>query len=52
MAMRASVDKRDVAELHDRLNELTLSMGLTGIVAVEERLDDLKELLVSFFFVA
>lgn len=48
MAMRGGWDRRDVAELHDRLSDLTMCMGLAGIVAVEERVDDLKELLVIF----
>lgn len=48
--MKASGDKEDIAHLHDCIGELTDDMGLAGTIAVERKVDDMKGLLVSFFF--
>lgn len=48
--MRADVDRRDVADLHGRMNDLAASMDLTAVSAVEEKLYDLKKLSVSLVY--
>lgn len=49
--IKASTDKGEISELHARIGELTDDMGLAGILAVERKVDDLKGLLVSCFFI-
>lgn len=44
--LKATRDKIEIASLHWRVVDLAADMGLAGIVAVEERVDDLRGLLV------
>lgn len=39
--LKAERDKSDITELHRRISDLTVEMGLGGIVMVGERVDDL-----------
>lgn len=39
--------ERDINDLHDRVGDLTVEMGLAGVVIFEKKVDNLWDLLVS-----